>query len=101
MSDQTVDGIKWIEERVYSIADELGIKLDSPPEWDEEDLNLKMAVEVRGQRKILMLWRPNIDDSQGGNNPPTREVQKKLHDQLFEFLQSFEAPVPPKRRIGF
>jgi len=47
MSDQTVDGIKWIEERVYSIADELGIKLDSPPEWDEEDLNLKSAVSER------------------------------------------------------
>ena len=53
MSYQTADGIKWIEEQVHSMAGELGIRLDGPPEWDAEDLNLKIAVEVGGQRKIL------------------------------------------------
>ena len=99
MSQQTEGGIKWINERVNSIADELGIELDGPPEWDDSDrLNFKLAVEVAGQRKILKVWCPNIDDSQGGNNQPTQEVRQKLQDQLREFLRSF---VRSKRRIGF
>ena len=47
MSQQTDDGMKWIEAQVNSIADELGIQFDVPPEWSEVDpLNFKMAVEV-------------------------------------------------------
>ena len=78
---------------------ELGFQLDGPPEWDRVDpLNFKMAVEVAGRREILKLWGPNIADSQGGNNQPTREVQAKLQAQIRAFMEAF---APPKRRIGF
>jgi len=98
---QTEDGIKWIEEQVHLIANELGIELDGPPEWDYSDhLNVKLAIEVAGQRKIQKLWRPDIDDSQGGNDQATREVQRKLQIQLREFLRLFLEP-EPKKRIGF
>lgn len=96
---QTQDGIKWIEAQVYAIAEDLGVQLDGPPEWDIVDpLNLKMAVEVAGRREILKLWRPHIDDSQGGNNEPTREVRAKLQTQIRSFMEIFALP---KRRIGF
>jgi hypothetical protein len=96
---QTEDGIKWIEAQVNAMAEELDIQLDGPPEWDDPDpLNFKMAVEVAGRREILTLWRPHIDDSQGGNNQPTREVRAKLQAQIRAFMGSF---APPKRRIGF
>jgi hypothetical protein len=96
---QTEDGKKWIEAQVNAMADELGIQLDGPPEWAMVDpLNFKMAVEVAGRREILKLWRPHIDDSQGGSNQPTREVQAKLQAQIRAFMEAF---APPKRRIGF
>ena len=96
---QTEEGIKWIDGQVHSIAHELKVQLDGPPEWDDHDLfNFKMAVEVAGQRKILKLWRPHIDDSQGGNDPATQGIRQKLQDQMREFLRSF---VQPKKRIGF
>jgi hypothetical protein len=97
MSDQqTKDGGEWIEEQVSSIADELGIHLDGTPEWAMVDaLNLKMAVEVAGRRKILRLWHPNIDDIQGGSNQATREVRERLHTQIREFLEGF---APPEHR---
>jgi hypothetical protein len=80
---ETEEGRKWIEEQVSSIAGELCVQLDGPPEWAMVDpLNLKMAVEVAGRREILRLWRPHIDDSQGGNNQATREVREKLHAQV-------------------
>jgi len=96
---QTEEGIKWIDAQVYAMAEELGIQLDGQPEWAETDpLNFKMALEVAGRREILKLWRPHIDDSQGGNNQPTREVRAKLQAQIRAFLEAF---APPKKRIGF
>src|SRR4051794_1811687 len=94
MSNQTEGGVKWIETQVDAIAGELGIQLDHKPEWDErtDHLNFKLAIEVGGQRKILRLCRPNIDDSPGGDNEPTRSVQVKLRSQIREFLESFLAP---------
>ena len=98
-SRQTEDGIQWATTQVHAFADELELTLDGEPEWEQSDpLNFKMAVEIGGQRKVLKLWRPHIDDSQGGNNPPTIEVQQKLQNQIRNFLLSF---IPPKRRIGF
>jgi len=96
---QTEDGKKWIEAQVYAIAEELGIPLDGPPDWNMVDpFNLKIAVEVAGRRKILKLWRPDVDDSQGGNNQPTREVRAKLEAQIRALIEAF---APPQRRIGF
>lgn len=90
---ETENGIKWLEEQVSAIADELDIRLDRPPEWQTSDsLNFKMAVEVAGRREILKLWRPHIDDCQGGNNQPTRKVQTKLQAQLREFMETLGHP---------
>lgn len=99
LSRQTENGLRWVTAQVRTIADEVGLALDCEPEWDREDqLNFKLAVTIGGQSKILKLWVPDIDDSQGGDNPATREVQQKLRNQISEFVQLF---APPKRRVGF
>jgi hypothetical protein len=99
LSSQTENGLRWVTAQVRTIADEVGLALDCEPEWDREDqLNFKLAVATGGQSKILRLWAPNIDDSQGGNNPATQEVQQKLRNQIRELVQLF---APPKRPVGF
>jgi len=80
-------------EQACLIASELGMTLDGPPVWEGDGLHLKLGVQIAGQWKVLPLWRPNINDSHGGNNHATREVRQKLHGQVRDFLQSFVEPI--------